>query len=196
MKTRTISPRVYSLLAGALWLAACGEDPVSYSGPVGIELKADADKVTTAGGPLTDSKHITDETGNPYGAFIGAARDVLGHDPSRIEVTGVTVLLGADSTGVTMLGEIFDGSFEVLFEMSDTHDTFAAAHGTIDATTQGGGPIVLTIDYDAETFTGTNLQKLISGGFNVVYRGPTQPTYMATTAKADLQITLTFEAFE
>ncbi len=174
--------------------AACGEDdPVSYSEPVGIELKGDADKVVA--GVLTDDKGITTESANPYGAFIGSARDALnGADPTRIDVSMVTMTLGAGSTGVAALGEIFDGNVDVLFEMNDTNDTLAVASGTVDSTATG--TVTLSTEFDSDAISSTNYDKLLSGSFKVVYRGPTQSTYEATDAKADLQITFTFEAFE
>ena len=48
-------------------LAACGSDPVSFSEPVGIELKAKSGDVTNAA--MTEQKDITTESGNPYGKF-------------------------------------------------------------------------------------------------------------------------------
>jgi hypothetical protein len=175
-------------------LVACGdEEPVSYSEPVGIELKADADKVVA--GSLTDDKGITTESGNPYSAFIANARDALGGaDPSHVDVSIVSLLLGADSTGVTTLGEIFDGNVEVLFEMNDTNDTVAVASGTLDSQTPSTA--TLAVDFDSDAISTVNYDKLLSGSFKVVYRGSTQATYAATDAKADLQITFTFEAFE
>ena len=121
---------MFAVVATSLFTAAAcgGDDPVSYSEPVGIELKADADKVVT--GSLTDDKGITTESGNPYGGFIANARTALdGASPSRIEVAEVSLLLGAGSTGVTQLGQIFAGNFEVLFEMNDTNDTVMVASG-------------------------------------------------------------------
>ena len=47
-------------------VVACSSDPVSYSAPVGINLKAKAGDA--AAGAITESKGITTESGNPYGA--------------------------------------------------------------------------------------------------------------------------------
>lgn len=182
------------MVSSVLILTACGdEEPVSYSEPVGIELKADADKVVADS--ITDDKGITTESGNPYGAFIANARDALGGaDPSRVDVAGVTLLLAADSTGVTALGEIFDGRVEVFFEMNDTNDTIAVASGTLDSQTPS--TVTLTPEFDSDAISAVNYDKLLSSSFKVVYRGPTQSAYAATDAKADLQITFEFEAFE
>jgi hypothetical protein len=185
-----------ALLALSTWLpAACGggDDPVSYSAPVGIELKADADKVVDT--TITDEKGITTESGNPYGAFVQEARNELGHDPGEIDVTGVDIRLN-DTQGVTNLNEIFEGDVEILFQMTATSDIFPVATVTIDATTEGGGPIDAVIDFVPEDFVDQNLADLVSGNFKVVYRGTANPTYGGTANKADLQITFTFEAFE
>ena len=83
-------------LIALVLFAACGDDPVNYSAPVGIELKAKSGDVTN--NAITEEKGITTESGNPYGAFITEAKNRIGHDPSRIELHDVTVTLGAQST--------------------------------------------------------------------------------------------------
>lgn len=182
-------------LAGAIALAACGgEDPVSHSAPVGINLKADSDKVV--GTNVTDQKNINTESGNPYGAFVTEAGNVLGHAPGRIEVVGVSILMAADSTGVSMLNEIFNGRVDVMFEMPTLGDTIPVGHAIIDANTTGRGPLELEIDFDSSNLAPENFADLLGGGFNVVYSGVVASGYSTLAAKADLQITFTFEAFE
>jgi len=122
-------PRFLYLTLGSLALAGCGDDPVSYSAPVGINLKAKSANSTN--GVVTDEKGINTESGNPFGAFVTDARRELGRDPGYIDVDEVTVLLGAGSTGVTRLGEVFTGNVEVLFQMNDTNNTYPVASGTI-----------------------------------------------------------------
>ena len=82
-----------------LSLVGCSDDPVSYSSPVSINLKAESGAVN--GAAISDEKGITTESGNPYAAFVSDARAKLGRDPGRIEVDGLTLTLGAQSTGVT-----------------------------------------------------------------------------------------------
>ena len=173
--------------------AGCADDPVSYSAPVGINLKAKSDDV--ASGVLSDEKGINTESGNPYGAFVGDAQAALGRDPGSIEVEGIELLLGANSTGVTDLGEIFTGETEVLFIMNDTDNTFPVGTANIDADT-GAGPIDLDVDFappaaDTEDFT-----KLLGGSFKVVVRGDAAIDFMDKGADADLQVTFTFGAYE
>src|SRR5439155_24452981 len=94
-------------------LAACGSDPVSYSAPVGIELKAKSGDVTNAA--VTELKDITTESGNPYGAFTNDAQAKLGHAPSRIELADLTLTLGGQSTGGSALEQVFNGDVDVSF---------------------------------------------------------------------------------
>ncbi len=182
-------------LPAAFALAACGgDDPVSHSAPVGINLKADSDKVV--GTNVTDKKNINTESGNPYGAFVNEAQNVLGRAPGRIEVDGVSILMAAGSTGVSMLSEIFNGRIDVMFEMSATTDTIPVAHTIIDPKTMGRGPIELEIDFDSANLAPANFADLVAGNFNVVYSGVVASGYSTLGAKADLQITFTFEAFD
>jgi len=109
-----------------LALAACGTDPVSYSAPVGINLKVKSGDVLS--NAISDQKGITTESGNPYGAFVSDAQRKLGRDPTRIEIDQLTLTLGAQSTGVTKLEEVYTGDVDVAFIMNDTNNTYDAGH--------------------------------------------------------------------
>jgi len=175
-------------------LVACGDDPVSFSAPVAINLKAKS--ADTVSGVVSDEKGITTESGNPYGAFVSDARAALGgKDPGTIEIDGVDVFLGASSTGVTTLGEIFEGSVDVLFVMNDSNNSYPAAHVVIGATTTAG-PVAAAIDFDGAAIPAIDEAKLLGGGFKVVVRGPAAATFETKGADADLQVTFTFAAFE
>lgn len=188
------SIRLACLLVAAVAVAACGDDPVSYSAPVAINLKAKSDDTTN--GVVTDEKSVTTESGNPYGAFVADARDALGGaDPGRIEVDSVDVLLGASSTGVATLGEIFAGELEILFEMNDTDNTYPVASGGIDGAT-GSGPVGLAVSFDGEAVPDVDHAKLVGGGFKIVVRGPAATEFETKGADADLQVTFEFSAYE
>jgi hypothetical protein len=181
-------------LTFALALFACGDDPVSYSAPVGINLKAKSSD--TVNGVVSDEKGITTESSNPYGTFVSDARAALGGaDPSEIEVDSVDVLLGANSTGVVTLGEIFNGQMEVLFQMNDTDNSFQVASGAITAET-GSGPIPLSVTFDSDTLGDADWTKLLGGSFKVIARGPAAADFQNKGADADLQVTFRFTAFE
>jgi len=181
-------------LALAVPLAACGDDPTGYSSPVGINLKAKSGDVQS--GVISDEKGITTESGNPYGAFVTDARAALGGaDPARIEVDSATLVLGASSTGVLTLGEVFGGTVEVLFIMNDTNNTFAVGTAAIDATTSAG-PVALDIGFASDGVLGDDWTKLLGGSFKVVVRGPAAAGFTTKGADADLQTTFTFAAYE
>ena len=185
--------RLIYVALGSFALAACGDDLVSYSEPVGINLKAKSSD--TVNNVVTDEKGINTESGNPYGAFIADARRELGRDPGSIDVDEVTVFLGAGSTGVTRLGEVFTGNVEVLFQMNDTNNSFAAAAGPI-AATDTGGPINLSSTFSSSGLASADYAKLLSGSFKVVMRGPAATDFMTKGADANIQVTLTFAAYE
>jgi hypothetical protein len=181
-------------LVGALVVcAACGDDPVSYSAPVGITLKAKS--ADTVNGVVTDDKGINTESGNPYGAFVNDARAKIGRDPALIDVERVELFLGGTSVGAATLGEVFAGTVDIVFEMSDTNNAFKAAAGAIDAST-GSGPVELGVVFAAEEIPDLDYVKLLQGSFKLIVRGPAAPSFSAKGADADLQVTLTFAAFE
>jgi hypothetical protein len=184
---------VYVLALSTAALGACSDDPVSYSAPVGINLKAKSSD--TMNGVVSDDKGITTESGNPYGAFTTAAKQELGgKDPSRIEIDKVVLLLGASSTGVTRLGEVFDGPVEVLFQINDSNNSYPAATSLVPGSTGSSAEIAPAFDSDA--LPEFDYLKLLGGGFKVVLRGPATTGFSTKGADADLQVTFTFAAFE
>lgn len=184
---------VSTVAALALVLSACGSDPVSYSAPVGINLKAKSSD--TANGVVSNDKGITTESGNPYGKFIADAKAKLGgKDPSHIQLDKVQLLLGASSTGVTRLGEVFDGPVEVLFQISDSNNSYPAATSLVPAST--GSSTEITTTFDSDALPAFDYQKLLGGGFKVVLRGPATASFSGKAASADLQVTFAFSAFE
>ncbi len=197
MPRHSSAPKFFAIipLAGVCGLAgACGDDAVSYSEPVGINLKAKSSDVV--GATVTDSKGINTENGNPYGAFVANARQELaGADPGRIALTGASLLLGAGTTGVSRLGEVFAGETVVLFEMNDTNNTFPAANQMLVAA-DGAGPIAMDVAFESGQMGEADFSKLLAGSFKVVVRGPAATDFAAKGADADLQVTLTFTAYE
>ena len=187
-------PLVRLAFASPLLLAACGDDPLRYSEPVGINLKAKS--ADTTGGVVSDEKGITTESANPYGKFITDARAQLGgRDPSEVALEQLTLTLGAGSTGVTRLGEVFTGQVDVLFVMNDTNNTAMAGGGVI-AATAAGGPVPLDAAFTSTTLGAADLAKVIGGNFKVVIRRPAGADFETKGADADLQLTLTFAAYE
>ncbi len=174
-----------------LAVVGCGDDPVSYSSPVAINLKADSGAVN--GASISDEKGITTESGNPYGAFVSDARAKLGRDPGRIEVDGLTLTLGAQSTGVTTLEQVYAGDVDVLFLMNDTNNTYPVGRVTNPT---GAGPVDVGVLLESNAVADQDWSKFVGGSFKVVIRGSVATGFATKGAKADLQLTFTFAAFE
>jgi hypothetical protein len=188
--------RVTYIALGSLLLAAvtgCGDDPVSYSAPVALNLKIQSGDVDQ--GVASDDKGINTESGNPWGAFVADAQAELGADPGDIDLDEITVLLGATSTNVTELREIFDGTVDVQFEMNDSDNIYPVATTVIDDDLEGRES-GFDVSFDYAEFTGDDLTRLLGGAFKVVIAGPADPAYEAADGDADLQLTLRFSAYE
>lgn len=182
-----------TLIAALFTTTACADDPLSYSAPVSINLKAKSSDTQNA--VVTDEKSITSENGNPYGKFVSDAQDSLGRDPALIDVDEVTIFLGANSTGVTTLGEVFNGEVSVLFQMNDTDNTYPVANRTFDPGTPAG-PITFSLAFPADEVPDADYDKMLSGSFKVVVRGGAATGFETKGADADIQTTFTFAAFE
>lgn len=173
-------------------LAACSSDPapVSYSAPVGISLPvASKDVVSDA---FAVDKSINTENGNPYGAFVNEARARIGHDPSRIVVSGTTLTLLGSSTGVSALEQAFANE-SVSFQMSGTNAVYPVAHL---AGSTGVGPVRLAVDFNAAALTDVDRVALVQGQFKVVLSGTPAPGFATANALADVVVTLEFIAYE
>jgi hypothetical protein len=176
----------------ACGFAACGSDPVSYSAPVSINLKAKSGDVS--GTTISENKAITTETGNPYGAFVGDARAKLGgKDPSRIEIDALVITLGAQSVNVTTLDNVFSGDVDAAILLDDSSNTYDAGH-VMDPT--GVGPVAMTVTFQAAAIAPQDTAKFLAGGFKVVLRGNAGLGFATKGAEANLELTFTFAAFE
>jgi hypothetical protein len=172
-------------------LAACGDDPVSFSAPVGINLKVKSGDVSN--NAITDEKGITTESGNPYGAFVNDAHGKLGKDPARIELDKLTLTLGAQSTGVTLLEQVYTGDVDVAFITNDTNNTYDVGH-IMNPT--GVGPASVDVVFDSDAVSPADFVKILGGSFKVVVRGPAAASFSTKGAEASLDLTFTFAAFE
>jgi hypothetical protein len=181
-----------STLACLALVAACGTDPVTYSAPVGIELDAKSGHVLQDS--LTELKDITTESGNPYGAFISAAMAKLrGKDPSRIEIHKMTLTLGAQSTGVTTLDQVFKDDVEVSFLVSSSNHTYAAGH-VMNPT--GAGPVTMSPTFEWSMVAAQDVPPFLNGSFKVVLSGTAATNFSGLGADAAMQVTFTFTAFQ
>jgi hypothetical protein len=173
-------------------VAACGTDPVSYSAPVGIELKAKSGDV--AGTAISEQKDITTETGNPYGAFITDAQHQLGgHDPGALAIDQLDLVLGGQSTGVATLDQVFTGDVDVALVVNDTNNTYDAGHVSNPT---GVGPVPVSAVFDWSRVADLDRAKFLGGGFKVVVRGSAAAGFASKGAEAQLETTFTFTAFQ
>lgn len=186
-----------TLVALALTFAVaapgCSDDPVSYSAPVSLNLKIKSDDV--ANGVAMDEKGITTESGNPWGAFVSEAEAQVGGAPGDIDLDELTLLLGATSVNITELRAMFDGTVDVQFQMNDSDNLYPVGTALIDDDLEGR-EAGFDILFDYADFTGDDLTRLLGGSFKVIVSGPADPAYPTLSGDADLQITLTFSAYE
>ena len=127
-------------------------------------------------------------------SFVADADAAIGAPPGAIEVDGMTLTLGANSTGVIALDEVYDGDVDVAFIMNDTNNTYDVAH-IIDPA--GVGPARFDdIVFASGDVSDIDYEKLLSGSFKVVIRGNAALDFQTKGAAANLQVTFTFAAFE
>jgi hypothetical protein len=184
----------HHLLACALVAvsAACGDDPVSFSEPVGIRMTADSGDLVD--GRIEEDKNINTESGNPYGAFIDSARAEVGGDPSAIEVDEVTITLdAAGSTNVAALGLVF-ADVAVSFEMS-SGELVPVADQVLTADTDAG-PVALDVAFDSGALSDEDYADLLGGGFKVWLSGEAAAGFEALDANADVEVTFLLTALD
>jgi hypothetical protein len=181
-------------LALFVLLAACGEDEVSYSAPVGIKLSISSGDIDR--GQIFDEKNINTESGNPYGAFIADARAKLdGADPSALRLDRLTLQVDSTSKNVTMLGQVFGGRTELSFIMNGTETVVPV--GSLDVTASTGvGPVEMDVGFDSSKVSGADWTSFLGGQFKLRVQGPAAATFASANADANMTATLEFTALE
>jgi hypothetical protein len=174
----------------ALAAPACGEDPVSHYGQVGLQLALASAEVS--GGRVGDEQQVGAASGDPYGAFMAAARGALGGEPGGMEIDMLRLrVIG----GGVRLGAIYDGPTTVTFAMNGTGTIVPVATLDIEPTT-GPGPSPMIVGFDAGTVTGDDWTALLGGDFAVVLDGPAAATFEGAGASVGLEALFTFQAIE
>ncbi len=183
---------IYGLILNG-WLVGCGsdEEPISYSDAIGINLKAKSGDAKE--GVIRDEKGITTESGNPFGGFIKEAEIRLGREPSRVELTALTLTLGAKSTGTNAFEEIFTGEVQIMFFFDDSKNTLNVGR-VADPT--GTGPVAFNREFDFVGLGEADRNAFFNGSFKVVIRGANAVDFETNKIEAELLVTLHFEAFE
>ncbi len=177
-----------------LAVAACSSEPVSFSEPVLINVNVTKSSDVTASGAITGNKSINTETSNPYGKFVGDAKAALGGaNPTRIETSSVSVQVGASSKNVTKLEQVFAGDVFVDFIMNSSNNTYNVANVTNPT---GTGSVGMNVLFNGSAVAAQDFPQLLTGSFRVVVRGTAATGYASLAAEPDIQVTLTFEAFE
>lgn len=184
--------RLPLLCAFAFTAAACGDDPVSYSEPVGIQMTAASSDLN--GGRVEEDKNINTESGNPYGAFVDNARAEVGGDPSEIRVDEVSLTLDVGaSSNVAALGLVF-ADVDVSFEMSS--GTIVPVAGLVLDAEADAGPIALDVGFDSDGISDADYADLLGGGFKVLLTGEAAAGFDVLDANADLEVTFLFTALD
>src|SRR6185436_3719470 len=129
---------------------------------------------------------------NPYGAFVNAATDKLGHDPGEIALEKLTITLGAQSTNVTSLEQVMTGDVYVQFLTNDTNNTYVVGHFPSPT---GIGPVEGHTSFDWSQVGEQDVDKMLGGSFKVVLNAPAAADFSTKGAEASLQLTFTFSAF-
>jgi hypothetical protein len=164
----------------------CGSDPaVSYSAPVAISFNNIKPGASNA---ILENKNISQPSGNPWGKFLNDAKAKLGHDPSKIVVTGATIEL-LTSTSFTGLQDVFTGPVSVSFLVTTNPYQLV---GVTNPTTAGPVPMSIVFGtFDAASMAAGDYASVLGSSFSVVLAG-TAPT---ATSGANIQTTFTFVAY-
>jgi hypothetical protein len=177
----------------AVLFAACDDDPVSYSEPVGLALSVTSGSVE--GDSLRAEKNVNTESGNPYAAFVARAEAAIGGSPSRIAVEGAALSLDATSRNVVVLTEVFAGVIDVAFVMNASRSTYPVADLALEPDA-GAGPAAMVVRFDSGDMPDADHGDVVSGSFKAVLSGPAAAGFATLDADADVSLVLTFAAYE
>jgi hypothetical protein len=175
----------YTLAGLALFVFACGDDPVAYSETVSLKLSG-IKNGDIAQGVASEDKNVNSEAGNPYAEFLKSARAELGRDPGSIELVSAFVRVHADSKNVVNIEQVFE-DLELFLANSQT--TIPASDNEAPTGTSVRMAIYEDLDY------GPVFDSMLAGDFKVGVRGT---TVAEPPADFDLKLTLDlkFTAYE
>lgn len=166
----------------SLAVAGCGDasndggggTTLSHSGPVNIRLdKFKHDEVRN--NAFDSDKSVTSESGNPYGAFLQAARTALGaqFNPdtsgAAVVVDRVTLTIDQDTRGVTAFEQVLGGPLTVYLASSSTTVNIGSV-----AQPTGAGPVEVTLSATRADLEPIR-RDLLAGSFKVGIRVPAAP---------------------
>lgn len=148
-----------------------GGTTLSHSGPVNIRLdKFKHDDVRN--NAFDSDKSVSSESGNPYGAFLQAARTALGAQfnadtpGAAVVVDRVTLTIDRDTRGVTAFEQVLGGPLTVYLASSSTTVNIGAV-----AQPTGAGPVEVTLSATRADLEPIR-RDLLSGSFKVGIRVP------------------------
>lgn len=174
------------LVALALIMVACGDDPVAYSETVSLKLSGTKNGDIKEG-VASEDKNVNSESGNPYGEFLKSARSRLGgKDPSAIEITSAFVRVHADSKNILNIEQVFE---DIELFLANSQTTIPASMVTGPKGTSVKMPVAEDLDYSPV------FASMLSGDFKVGVRGNTVDT-PPTDFDLKLTIDLKFTAYE
>ena len=168
----------YTLAGLALFVFACGDDPVAYSETVSLKLSG-IKNGDIAQGVASEDKNVNSESGNPYAEFLKSARAELGRDPGSIELVSAFVRVHADSKNVVNIEQVFE-DLELFLANSQT--TIPASDNEAPTGTSVRMAIYEDLDY------GPVFDSMLAGDFKVGVRGAT-----AAEPPADFDLKLTLD---
>jgi hypothetical protein len=192
MMTRQARRWPLGLAVLAIGVTACTEESApSFSTPITITLSAKS--ADTTGGMVSTEKSISAEEGNPYGTFIINARLRGRRDPRRIGIEAATLSLGPGSVGVGSLGDVFDGTTEVLVRLNGTGTDYPV--GEVDIAPLTIGEVRLTAHFN-DMMPDADVARMVNADFKIMVRGKATTGFTGKGSEAVLKTTLTFSSYQ
>ena len=187
------------LLGTLIVLNACGSGSINdLPAEVEVDLSmtfnvqsqsADGD------GTITDTKSISGQSGDPWGSFISSARAEMGTDPTELEVLSVSVTVAPTSSGVSTLGDIFNGPMAVRFEMTSSRQEYRIAEGDHRQEDAATTTDLLPV-FDFSQVSIVDYRAMLNGAFDVLFVGQANDDFKDASASADLTVVITIKALE
>jgi hypothetical protein len=180
------------------FLCACGAHPEDDT-PQGVETTLELNFTVVGNdadgdGTVIDIVSVNVSPDDPWTSFRDTINEDFGGMPSDITLEDATLSILDSSSGVTDLGDVFNGPVAYRIRMDGSGNTHSLAVADIRETSTATSIDNFALEFDYSTIGSNEQIQIIAGSIGIRFVGQGSDDFRRTSKRAELAATLTFRA--